>query len=342
MTDTDALRRLAAATTLVTVTYADRIHFLGELLRRAFDQEGMERAVIVSNASRSNLALLEEKWGSRVQIIRLTENTGSANGYAVGIQAALDGGAHYLWLMDDDNAPKQGALAVLHEQLERNSAKLGASHAAVLGFRRDHQADIAAGVPMAMAIPPRSSFLGFHYRQIPFKVWRRICLWPYATKGLPERVALPYGPYGGLLAARQLFENIGLPKREFVLYADDTEYTYRITASGGAVELICPAELDDLEGSWNLKSRYRNSFLGWLMGGSDLRAFYGARNQVWFDQNVWLTSRFEYRLNQAIYIGLLCLISLRVGRAPRLRLLRRAISCGRASTLGVDSKFTLS
>ncbi len=341
MTDTNALRRLAAATTLVTVTYADRIHFLGELLRRTFDLEGMERAVIVSNASRSNLALLEEKWGSRVQVIRLAENTGSANGYAVGIQAALDGGAHYLWLMDDDNAPKQGALAVLHEQLEGISAELGAGHAAVLGFRKDHQADIAAGLAASQATPLRSSFLGFHYRQIPFKVWRRL----RRSRPVPhvaKEVKLPYAPYGGLLAARQLFESIGLPKRDLVLYADDTEYTYRITATGGSITLITSAELEDLEGSWNLKDRYPNAFVGWLQGGSDFRAFYAARNQAWFDRHVWSVSKWDYRINQAIYVGLLKYFAARTGSDDRLRLLRYAIRQGQASVLGVESRFSLS
>lgn len=342
MTEAAATDRDAAATTLVTVTYADRIHYLEELLRRAFDLEGMASAVIVSNASRSNLAPLEGKWGSRVRVIRLAENTGSANGYAVGIEAALDAGASYLWLMDDDNAPKQGALSVLHQQLERLSARLGPECAAVLGFRPDHQADIAAGVAASKAIPLRSSFFNFHYRQIPFKIWRRLSHSPCASAGPPGQVTVPYAPYGGLLAARQLFERIGLPKRELVLYADDTEYTYRITAGGGAIELITSAELEDLEGSWNLKDRYPNSFISLLRGSSDFRAFYASRNQAWFDQNVWATSKLEYRLNQAIYLGLLGYFAMRTDSSARLRLLRRAIHKGHAPVLGMEPGFPLS
>jgi hypothetical protein len=340
MTEAAAMTR-ADATALVTVTYADRIHFLDELLRRAFDVEGMAHAVVVSNASRSDLTLLEERWGARIHVIRLTENTGSANGYAVGIQAAIDAGAGYLWLMDDDNAPMQGALGILHERLEQLTAKLGQDHAAVLGFRRGHQADIAAGVSASRAIPPRSSFFGFHYRQIPFKVWRRLNRKP-ATGTPPEQITLPYAPYGGVLAARELFERIGLPKRELVLYADDTEYTYRITAGGGAIELITGAELQDLEGSWNLKDRHTNSFLGWLQGGSDFRAFYASRNQAWFDQNVWAASKLEYRLNQAIYLGVLRYFAARTGKVARFRLLRHAIKNGQATTLGVEPRFPLS
>lgn len=328
--------------TLVTVTYADRVHYLEELLRRSFDVEGVANAVIVSNASRSNLSALEQTWGTRIRIIPLKENTGSANGYAVGIQAALDAGASYLWLMDDDNAPKQGALVNLQQRLAMLSARLGCERSAVLGFRPDHQADVAAGVSAPNAFPLRSSFIGFHYRQIPFKICRRLRKGS-STPSIPQEVVtLPYAPYGGLLAARRLFEHIGLPKRDLVLYADDTEYTYRITAIGGAIELVTSAELEDLEGSWNLKSRYTNSFRGWLQGGSDLRAFYALRNQAWFDRHVWATSSIEYTLNKAIYIGLLKYFAARTGTGERLRLLRRAIHQGRSAALGVEPGFDLS
>jgi GT2 family glycosyltransferase len=342
MTEAAAINRRAAITTLVTVTYADRICYLEELLRRAFQVEGMANAVVVSNASRSNLARLESEWGSRVLIIHLAENTGSANGYAVGIQAALDAGASFLWLMDDDNAPKQGALNVLHQELERLSAQLGRQHAAVLGFRPDHQADIAAGVAASNAIPLRSSFFGFHYRQIPFKIWRRLRRQRRVSIDPPVRMIVPYAPYGGLLAARQLFKRVGLPKRDLVLYADDTEYTYRITGGGGSIALITGAELEDLEDSWNLKSRYSNSFLGLLLGGSDFRAFYASRNQAWFDQNVWASSRLEYRLNQVVYLGLLTYFAFRTGRRERLRLLLLAIRNGQSHALDIEPGFPLS
>ncbi|KLD63198.1 glycosyl transferase family 2 [Dyella japonica DSM 16301] len=332
----------SASTTLVTVTYADRMHFLQELLHRAFETEGLANALIVSNASRSDLSKLEEKWGSRIRIVRLAENTGSANGYAEGIRAALEAGAGYLWLMDDDNAPKPGALGVLHRKLDELAAQFGRDRAAVLGFRPDHQADIAAGVVASKAVPPRSSFIGFHYRQIPFKIWRRLIRGRLGSSGPVETVRLPYAPYGGLLASRDLFERIGLPKRELVLYADDTEYTYRITASGGAIEVMTGAELDDMEGSWNLKSRHPNAFIGWLKGESDLRAFYGLRNQVWFDRNRWVTSTLEYRINQLIFIGLLKFYAKRTGSPARLRLLMRAIRDGQASSLGIEPELPLS
>lgn len=332
----------APATTLVTVTYADRIGYLSELLDRAFTAEGVGRAVVVSNASKSNLNLLERQWGDRVHVVRLDSNTGSANGYATGIQTALDDGAGYIWLMDDDNAPKSGALSVLHRELASQILETGTKHAAVLGFRPEHQADIASGICARQALPPRSSFFGFHYRQILFKIWRRIKPAQKSVSAIPRNiVSLAYAPYGGLLANRELFKRIGLPKRELVLYADDTEYTRRITADGGFIQLITEAELEDMEGSWNLKHRHTNSLIGWLKGNSDFRAFYASRNQAWFDKHVWATSKLEYRINHVLFLGLLVYFAIRTRSTNRLHLLLRAIRNGQSSRLGIDSEFPL-
>ncbi len=45
------------------------------------------------------------------------ENTGSAGGWATGIQFALDMGFDAVWLMDDDGYPKEDALAVLEASM---------------------------------------------------------------------------------------------------------------------------------------------------------------------------------------------------------------------------------
>ena len=63
-----------------------------------------------------------------------------------------------------------------------------------------------------------------------------------------------------MLAHRSLYQAIGLPLRELVLYADDTEYTRRITAMGGRLRLVTDALIDELELSWNIKAHTRNIY----------------------------------------------------------------------------------
>lgn len=327
--------------TLVTVTYADRLHFCAELLRRALEDEGVAHAVVVSNNSASDLTALESRWGSRVTVVRLAANTGSANGYAVGIATALALPGDYLWLMDDDNAPFPGALDVLCRQLDTQTRELGRHRAAVLGFRPDHQSDIALGVPARRATPPRSSYFGFHVARIPYKIWRRT-RWGRPQPGaLPEVIALPFAPYGGLLAHRDVYFEIGLPERRLVLYADDFEYTWRLTARGGRIALVTTARLEDLEGSWNVKTNWPNHFECLLLSGSDFRAYYASRNQAWFDKHHWSTSSLVWRLNRLVFLALLRFYGKRRDAGARLRLLERAIADGEASRLGFHADYSL-
>ncbi len=329
-------------TTLVTLTYGDRFKYLHTLVSRSLESPQIERVIIVSNASVAPLQSLSEKWPDQVQVIYLPDNTGSANGYAVGIQAALDAGAEYIWLMDDDNAPTINAIAVLHKYLHQQEQIHGKDQTAMLGFRPTHQADIASGVPQRFAIQRRSSFFGFHIAQLPYKIWRRLP-WgrPQALHGAPHMVQLPFATYGGLLAHRSLYQKIGLPLDALKLYADDSEYTWRITAGGGRIFLVPEALLDDLEDSWNIKARSSNVYENYLLGGSDLRAYYGARNQAWFDKNVWASSSLLYRLNRWIFFCLLRLIARRCDAEQRLNLIEKAIRDGEAGVLGLNRRYPL-
>lgn len=327
--------------TLVTVTYGARVDYCAELLRRAFEHEGVAHAVVVSNNAESDLSPLEARWGRRITVVRLPTNSGSANGYAVGIETALRGETDYLWLMDDDNAPFPGALGVLCHQLDLLTREMGRDRAAVLGFRPDHQSDIAMGVPAALANPPRSSYFGFHVARIPYKIWRRTPWGRPRPDALPALAMLPFAPYGGFLAHRAVYTDLGLPDTKLVLYADDIEYTWRLTQRGGRIALVTGARLEDLERSWNVKKHWKNHFECLLLSGSDFRAYYSSRNQAWFDKHYWSASGLTFRLNRLVFLGLLRFYGKRRSAAARLRLLEAAIADGEACRLGFHADYSL-
>jgi len=329
------------STVLVTLTYGDRLQYLEELLARAFREKDITRAIVVSNASVAELDQLFMLWPNRVQVIELDSNTGSANGYAVGIEAALKTGCDFIWLMDDDNAPTPGSFPLLKQRLIDCALRHGTDNTAVLGFRPTHQADVASGVPTRFIAPPRSSYFGFHVRQLPYKLWRRTPWGKPKPRAAQPLLELPFAYYGGLLGHADLFRRIGLPRRDLVLYADDTEYTFRIGNLGGHLYLVPEASLDDLENSWNIKARTSNIYETYLLGSSDLRAYYAARNQAWFDKNLWVTSPLMYRFNRWVFIRLLHFFARRHQRESRLALLLQAIRDGEAGALGMNRAYPL-
>ncbi len=142
-------------------------------------------------------------------------------------------------------------------------------------------------------------------------------------------------------AASEASQRIGVPLRELVLYADDTEYTRRITEDGGKLYLLTDALIDELELSWNIKAHTRNIYEAFLLGDSDFRAYYSARNQAWFDTHVWVGSRWLLRLNRTVFLALLRLVAHRCNAPQRLRLLERAIRDGESRALGMSEAFPL-
>ncbi len=328
---------------VVTVTYGDRKGLLRQVLNAVVQNVEVSRVIVINNGAlwpvRDELA---REYPDLVDIIELGRNTGSAVGFSTGIQRALDLGAEYVWLLDDDNCPRDDTLRILSEAYSQEMKVTPRNRLAVVAFRSEHQADVAMGVPEHRINPRANSFHGFHVLDIPYKIWRRTP-WgkPRVHGGPPATVLLQTAPYSGLLFHRDLMAIIGLPNPDFVLYGDDLEFTYRITRLDGRIVLVTTAMLDDLESSWNVKARFGNSFAGMLRGEGDFRAYYGMRNGVYFDTTNLKTNGFVFWFNRAVYMSLLFVFSLVLNKLGRYHLLRDAVQDGLAGRLGVDERFPL-
>ncbi|MBN9613379.1 MAG: glycosyltransferase, partial [Actinobacteria bacterium] len=125
--------------TAVMVAY-NRRELLGEALAAlAAQSRPVDRLIVVDNASDDGSGEAAEQqladWGDRARLIRLTENTGGAGGFAVGIAAAVaEPDVDWVWVMDDDTVPGPDALAGALEAHERYRAG-GQDDLAVMGSR---------------------------------------------------------------------------------------------------------------------------------------------------------------------------------------------------------------
>lgn len=324
----------------VTVTYGNRQSLLQQMLAD-LPSQGIAKVVVVNNGAHWAVAeTLAAQHGALVDVIDMGHNTGSAGGYAAGIQRAYDLGAEFVWLLDDDNLPTDGCLAQLMKAYADELGTTPRCRLAVLAFRPDHQADVAAGVPSQYMNARRDSFCGFHVLDIPYKLWRRTP-WGRPRATVPARVRLDIAPYSGLLFHREMVQDIGVPDARLVLYADDTEYSWRITAGGGRIVLVTAARIKDLEQSWNIKARFPNSFAGWLYGDSNLRAYYGMRNQTYLDYHIRCRTKLVVGLNYRVYRWGLWFFARMSNRQARYALLDRAMAEGCTAQLGAASEFSL-
>jgi len=328
--------------TVVTVTYGNRRHLLRQVLNAVRSMD-VSKVVVVNNGAAWRVKdELAAAYQGFVDVVEMGANTGSAKGFATGIQRALDLGAEYVWLLDDDNRPRRDTLQKLLNAYMETQKTTPRDRLAVLAFRPEHQADVAMGVPLHRINPRPNSFRGFHVLDIPYKIWRRTPWGKPRVRGkLPETVTLEQAPYSGFLFHRDLIQTIGLPNADFVLYADDNEFTYRIVKKGGRTLLVTAAMIDDLESSWNIKYRFSNGFVGNLQGAGDFRAYYGTRNGVYLDTISTKKNPFVFWINRMVYMGLLFLYSVALGKNERYCLLREAINDGLIGRLGLNERFPL-
>lgn len=318
-------------TCAVTVTYGDRFGLLEQVLH-ALLQINIGHIIVVDNASAtaSQQALytfVEQHAKSTMTVLTMTHNLGSAGGYKTGIEAALEAGCDFVWLLDDDNVPAEDAFGHLQDAY----VELASEHVLLaLCALRDDRAHLKAwaqGVQAAITRP--SSVLGFHLLDVPAKLLSRF------QKKTPCRLCpLPFAPYGGMLLPRVTVETIGSPDARFYLYSDDYEYTYRITQQGGQIILVPASRIMDVDTSWHVRKKKTRALQQLFTTPSDERIYYATRNAIYWTRHVREGSDGWYLLNVTLVRMGIAVEALLARDVKRWRLLERAVAEGARGQLG--------
>jgi GT2 family glycosyltransferase len=332
--------------TVVTVTYGHRQNYL-ELVIQSILNQGISSIVLVANGVSWDIESWVRLFGTSIHLVMLSQNKGSAGGFAVGIQAATQLPPPLIWLLDDDNQPCEGSLDKLLKAYAQLTNRHSQKELAVFGFRKKWYNDRTDFQKIILQERP-SSFLRFHILDIPNKIRNRTPWKKKIQTALPnyldQPIKMKHVPYGGLLFHRDLLASIGLPREDFVLYVDDAEFTYRITRQGGGIYWITDAEIEDLDFAYK-DVRYKSPFFKHLhpLNPQDiLRRYYLLRNFAYFNtydlkNNVWI-----YFLNQKIYLLILWILALKYHRMDQYRLVRKAIQDGLDKNMGISPDYPLS
>lgn len=104
----------------VTVSYNNSREFTGLMERLAGQTHPLSAVICVDNSNETYADIIKEAlksrdYGYKVWYCKTRQNTGSAGGYAVGMSAAYDSGADWVWLNDQDGRPDYDCLESLLE-----------------------------------------------------------------------------------------------------------------------------------------------------------------------------------------------------------------------------------
>ncbi len=320
---------------VIIVTYGngDRLGYVKRVIHE-IKQQGVNICVLVNNGVDNDLVEKELlAFGSFVNILHLGFNSGSAFGYAEGIRRMLTYSVNYIWLLDDDNLPNEGALnSLLNADLDITNK--GGTPFALFALRkhRSYLMRVANGESVNNVYPRRNSVAGFHFLSILGKMKSLL----FKTKDVKilqqSPIQIPYAPYGGMFFQRQVIEAIGLPDPSFYLYGDDTEFTHRVTRRGWRIFMVPSAIISDMDAVWHENQRLR--IVSWVNNTSQASSFYSLRNLVYFEIHYWRDNVVIFNLNMLFFVFIVCVTALIYAKTDQLHLVFRALQDARQNTLG--------
>lgn len=325
---------MSANTVVVTVTYGDRADLCLETVRRALGC-GASTAVIIDNGSTeaSSLRLQDfaSQMGSSVDLQREAENLGTAIAFGKGISSAIKHNATHIWILDDDNWPEPNCLAACHTLLQSLD---GSTDSAVLACARDtdeHHSLLISGLRSKQVFQPDGTFFGFDILSRLHKQGSESAVY----LGSDKQHELPQAPYGGLFGPVEAFLRAGLPRRDFVLYFDDVDYTRRMNDLGIRLYLCPEARIVDADQKW-VDSSSNRYLTGMILAKNPVRTYYSYRNCLSLDLARVRKSRSYSRfiLNLMVYTLYVTVSSVRLRRLSFLALYARACWDGFTGRMG--------
>lgn len=330
---------------VVTVTYGERFSLLAEVVYEILEQ-GVSRIIIVDNnsndLSRQKLQDLQDRNKNIINIIQLPENTGPDNGFRVGLQAAHScNDTDFIWLLDDDNRPKQNALKELLDFWDRLDIQ-EKKNSCLASLRESFTTFKKAVMTTNPELPvgPRNSYRNFHILDLYRKIYNRIFQHENSKISNKAYGELLVAPYGGMFFPRDLLSTIGYPDNKFFIYCGDFEFSHRIVKQGGKIFLILNSVIEDLDKSWHTR-KSGPDFLKLAGMDANFRLYYDVRNRVFFELNQLVNDRMIYSLNMLIYSILFVFSVLALLNFSKIPVYIEAILDGLRGKLGKNENFVI-
>jgi len=334
---------------VVTVTYGDRWEFLEKVIKAVVSYHNVLEIIVIDNASKFKIEEKCKEISEKINVIRFERNTGSAIGFNKGIEIACTGNAEFIWLLDDDNMPEEQGVNYLVNNYRKIENETGVNGGLALLSLREDRKEYVMSAEKGNAFPffpKENSFLGVHFKDITYKVFKKITSHlkrNTAEKSLKKNlstVKVPVAPYGGLFFQKDLIKEIGLPNKDFYLYADDHEFSYRITRFKKGIFLIPDSKIIDLEKSWFL-AKNQGFLLSLIHSQSSFRIYYSVRNRIYFERKDLVTNKFIYNINKFLFLFILNSLSLIFKKKQRRELIISAIQDAESNRMGVNDLYTL-
>ncbi len=224
---------------------ADLERCLAAMRSQTFPLAGL---IVVNNASSDGT---REWLDAQPDVIAIHQgDEGPAGGMYTGIKVAYESGYDAIWVLDDDALPDSTAL----ERLVEAPANDGSNVVCSMIVSRDDPESLAFPVPRLSTY----SSLFDYYRKVTDRV--------SDLRAESDERGYAWSMFmNGALLPRGVVADVGLPKREFYMGGEETEYHYRVRSRGYntfvVLDSVCRhSKRDERDMSnWRRRSLVRNT-----------------------------------------------------------------------------------
>ena len=207
---------------VVIVTY-NRLEKL-KIALKSYEKQSIkpQYILVVNNNSTDGTIEYLREWknesnGIEKIILNLDKNTGGSGGFYEGLKASLDLDAGWIWVADDDAYPKENAFEIAKKYIEKypdSENKISAISGTVL--KSDGKLIDCS-----------------HRRRIYTTLFNRIAQ-PYSKISDYEKEEFEINgfSYVGTMINKSKLKQTELTKKDYFIYYDDTEHSYRLSKLG--------------------------------------------------------------------------------------------------------------
>lgn len=326
---------------VVTVTYGKRFHFLSKVAEAVMKDPHVVRFVIVDNGSHNKEAIesLANVYGEKVVILREDKNLGPAGGFAKGFEYVRSLLCDYVFVLDDDSVPEDGAISYFLSHLQTFKHK----NVVLVGNR--------VTIPGSQAVffesIPLRPFTGTFFEVFSFEKFSHFIRLltgkdsrSFAKEKKPlQMVANESFVYGGSFLPIEAVRSAPLPDKNLVLYGDDIEYSWGVKRLGYESYVCYTPKIYDIEMSFGEGSQAVGLFDPKV---PHFKMYYRIRNMIRISVRNTKQSQPVLFINVCVWvIGLLVLGVARYGfhrgLLTKLYLLIKAFEGGYIQTASVPA-----